>query len=119
MARIGTMNVAAEGYTYEFVVYDLHGPVYDVAGVYIFSKGTPNSQGSNNHEFLYIGETYSFQSRLTPLHEKWNRARNLGMNYICVHMPRNPSSRVIIQDRLIRHFKPPLNERINPFYEAL
>lgn len=118
MARIGTMNVTAEGYTYEFVVYDLNGPIYDTSGVYIFSKGTPNSQGGNNHELLYIGETYSVRSRLTPRHEKWAKARNLGMNCICVHAPRNINSRTIIQDRLIRHFRPPLNERINPFYKA-
>lgn len=118
MAPIETMYVSAEGYTYEFKVYNLNVPVYDASGVYIFSKGTPNSQGENNYEPLYIGETYSFRHRLTPQHEKWNRARNLGMNSICVHVPRNLNSRVIIQDRLIKHFKPPLNERINPFYRA-
>ncbi len=115
MARIGTMNVSAEGYTFDFEVYDLNGPSNDAPGVYIFSKETPNSQGGDNHELLYIGETYSFRSRLNHQHEKWHKARNLGMNCICIHVPRNPNARGIIQDRLIKQFKPPLNERINPF----
>ncbi len=117
MTRIGTMKVNADGYTYEFATYDLNGPDNDDQGIYIFSKGIPNLPNSNNCEILYVGETYSFKSRLTPKHEKWDKARNLGMNYISVHVPQNTYSRGIIQDRLIKHFKPPLNERYNPFFK--
>ena len=57
MARIGPMNVTDGNKTYQFVVYDLEGPEYNAPGVYIFSKGSPNVQGGNNHQFLYIGQT--------------------------------------------------------------
>ena len=110
MARIGPINVSVGNYTYQFVVYDLDGPFYNAAGVYIFSKGTINSQGVNEHQFLYIGETGSLQTRLTRSHEKWDRALRLGMNYISVYVPRDPNSRVAIQDYLIEHLNPPLND---------
>lgn len=117
MARIGTMKVNADGFTYQFETYDLNGPDIDDQGIYMFSKATPNSPNGNKDVILYVGETYSFKSRLTPQHEKWKKARDLGMNYIAVHVPQNTYSREIIQDRLIKHFKPPLNERSNPFFK--
>ena len=112
MARVGPMDVT-DGYKiYHFVVYDLEGPIYNAPGVYIFSKCTPNTQGGNNHEFLYIGETQGFKERLNPNHEKWKEALDLGMNYIAVHVPFPLDLRFDIERNLIQHLKPPLNDQI-------
>ena len=111
MARIGPMNVSTGNDTYQFVVYDLEGPIYNAPGVYIFSKGTPNAQVGNNHEFLYIGQTEGFRTRLNPNHEKWTQALKLGMNSIFVYVPLPSESRFDIENRLITHFRPPLNDQ--------
>ena len=116
MARIGPMDVSTDSSKYKFVVYDLRGPEYNAPGVYIFSKGTPNAQGGNNHNFLYIGQTESFHKRLNPNHEKWNEACRLGMNCISVYVPRPSESRFDIESSLIEQYKPPLNDLIKPFY---
>ncbi len=110
MARIGPMDVNTDKNTYHFVVYDLDGPIYNAPGVYIFSKGPPNAESINQHELLYIGQTEGFRTRLNPNHEKWERARDLGMNYISVYVPRPTESRFAIEDQLIEYFKPPLND---------
>ena len=111
MARVGPMNVSVANEKYQFVVYDLNGPEYNAPGVYIFSKGTPNAQGGNNHQFLYVGQTETLRDRLNSSHEKWNEARYLGMNYVSVYVPYPSESRFNIEQRLIEHFRPPLNDR--------
>ena len=111
MARIGPLNVNVGDHKYQFVVYDLKGPEYNAPGVYIFSKGTPNAQGGNNHQFLYIGETHGLRERLNPHHEKWNEALNHGMNYISVYVPFPVESRSDIEKLLIQHYNPPLNDQ--------
>ena len=112
MARIGPMNVSTGDDTYQFVVYDLEGPIYNAPGVYIFSKGTGNAQGENTHDFLYIGQTEGFRTRLNPNHEKWGEALDHGMNFIWVYVPRPSESRFDIEHRLITHYKPQLNDQI-------
>ena len=112
MARIGPMNVNVGKHKYQFVVYDLNGTAYNGQGVYIFSKGTPNAQGGNNHQFLYIGETDELRDRLGPGHNKWNDALCQGMNYISVYVPFPVESRHNIEKELIQHFKPPLNDQL-------
>lgn len=111
MARIGPMNVSAGNDTYTFVTYDLAGPIYNAPGVYILSKGTPNSQGEFEHQFLYIGQTEGFRTRLNPGHEKWEEALKLGMNAIAVYVPLPSESRFDIENRLITHLRPPLNDQ--------
>ncbi len=110
MARIGPIDVSTGKNTYHFVVYDLEGPIYNAPGVYIFSKGTPNAESINQHELLYIGQTEGFRTRLNPNHEKWDHARDLGMNYISVYVPGPTESRFDIEHNLIEYFKPPLND---------
>ena len=117
MARIGPMKVNAGKHTYQFVVYDLEGPIYNAPGVYIFSKDTPNFREEEpEHEFLYIGQTEGFRTRLHPNHEKWDEALHLGMNNICVYVPRPSESRFDIERLLIEHFRPKLNEQIDEYY---
>lgn len=111
MARIGPMNVNLASVKYQFVVYDLNGPEYNAPGVYIFSKGTPNAQGGNNHQFLYIGQTDGLRTRLGPNHNKWDEALRLGMNYIAVYVPYPIESIPNIERSLIEHFRPPLNDQ--------
>jgi hypothetical protein len=105
------MNVNVGNDTYTFVVYDLAGPIYNAPGVYIFSRGTPNAQVDNNPEFLYIGQTEGFRTRLNPGHEKWEEALKLGMNAIAVYVPLPSESRFDIENRLITHLRPPLNDQ--------
>ena len=114
MARIGPMNVNIENDKYQFVVYDLNGPEYNASGVYIFTKGTPNAQGGNNHQFLYIGEADGLRDRLGPGHHKWSEALSHGMNYIAVYVPYPLESRHDIERHLIQYYKPPLNETFIP-----
>ena len=118
MARIGPMNVNVGNYIYQFVVYDLEGPIYNAPGIYIFSKVTPNAQSGNDVQFLYIGQTEAFRTRLNPNHEKWDVALRLGMNCIFVYVPRPSESRFDIESHLIEHLKPPLNDQISPIYRA-
>ena len=111
MARIGPMNISVANEKYQFVVYDLNGPDYNAPGVYIFSRGTPNAQGGNNHQILYIGQTETLRDRLNPSHEKWYEALRHGMNYISVYVPYPVESRFDIEKFLIQHFRPPLNDQ--------
>ena len=110
MTRIGPMNVGVGNHSYPFVVYDLEGPIYNAPGVYIFSKAVPNTQGATDHNFLYIGETSAFKERLNPNHEKWDEALCQGMNCIFVYVPQPTESRFEIENDLIAHLRPPLNE---------
>ena len=110
MARIGPMTVNAGNNKYQFVVYDLKGPEYNGSGVYIFSKGMPNALGGNDHQILYIGQTDRTMDRLGPSHDKWNEALRHGMNYISVYFPFPEESRSDIEQLLIQHYKPPLND---------
>ena len=114
MARIGPMNVSVGNHKYQFVVYDLNGPEYNAPGVYIFSKGTPNVQGGNNHQFLYIGQTDGLRDRLGPNHHKWLEALRHGMNYISVYVPYPVESHFDIERLLIQHYRPPLNDHLIP-----
>ncbi len=112
MARIGPMTVNTDNDSYPFVVYDLEGPIYNASGVYIFSKGIPDAGGKNQHQFLYIGQTEGFRTRLNPGHEKWEEALKLGMNAIAVYVPLPSESRFDIENRLITHLRPLLNDQI-------
>lgn len=112
MARIGPMNVDVGNYTYPFVVYDLEGPIYNAPGIYIFSKWTTNAQDEIDPQYLYIGQTEAFRERLNPNHEKWDDARDLGMNCIFVYVPQPTESRFDIERNLIEHLKPPLNDQL-------
>ena len=112
MARIGPMNINVGNNKYQFVVYDLNGPAYNVPGVYIFSKGRPNAQGGNTHQILYIGESETLKDRVTPNHEKWDDAIRQGMNFVSIYVPYSAETRQGIEKELIQHFKPPLNDLI-------
>ncbi len=80
-------------------------------GVYIFSKVPSNAQGGNGTQFLYIGQTEAFRTRLNPNHEKWGEALDHGMNCIWVYVPRPSESCFDIEHRLIAQFRPPLNDQ--------
>ncbi len=95
----------ADDTKYAFKVYDPNPPWNDVPGCYIFAK-----QGPTGWQALYIGQTNSFQRRLTPAHEKWQAAVQMGMTHIHAHTG-NPEETVRLQEErnLVGRYRPPLN----------
>ena len=97
------------GKAYPFKVYSVGTNFNPVAGVYMFTKRSINRQGVVVHTIRYIGETHSFKDRpLNSNHPKWESARRMGLDHICVHVT---NSRMSIQNDLIDRYKPPLNKR--------
>ena len=87
----------------------------DESGVYVFAKRINSTlgsmlAGSSGWEALYIGETRSFKTRLTPNHEKRSGAEALGFTHIHIHHT-GTLSRMAMQRFMIAEYKPILNER--------
>ncbi len=60
----------ASGLTYEFLVYPIGAHFFPTPGVYIVCKLAANG----NYDAIYIGETESFEARLThglTKHHQW------------------------------------------------
>ena len=87
----------------------------DESGVYVFAKAvysTPGSMLAESPEWeaLYIGETGSFSTRLTPNHEQWSSAEALGFTHIHIHRA-NILLSVLTQNTMINEYKPFLNSQ--------
>ena len=98
-----TVWTGADGTTYAYKKFEPTAPWNDASGNYIFAK-----LEASGWVALYIGETESFAQRLTPQHEKWKPAINLGMTSIFAHTG-NPDNGVRMREEqnLIRHYQPP------------
>lgn len=87
----------------------------DKSGVYVFAKRMNSTlgsilAGSSGWEALYIGETGSFKTRLTPDHEKWSDAEALGFTHIHIHHT-GTLSRIVMQRFMIAKYEPILNKQ--------
>ena len=95
------------GREYEFEVYPPDTRWSDTPGVYIFAR---YSAPDRSWYALYIGETESFQDRLTESHEKLPCARRNGMTHIHVHQNYGGVTvRRAIEEDLIARWNPPCN----------
>ena len=68
------------GTWYHYEVYNILSPWNDVPGNYIFARQTLHGWVA-----VYIGETESLKSRLTPYHHKMQCALRSGMTHIHAH----------------------------------
>ena len=94
------------GKTYEYVVYGLNTTWNDIPGNYIFVRLV-----NGRWRPLYIGQTSSFQSRITTSHEKWPCAVEHGITHI--HARTNDygeEARLSEECDLINHYDPPCNK---------
>lgn len=95
--------------SYTFEVYPIGTNFNPVAGVYMFTASSTQQNGTREYTPIYIGETHSFRDRpLNSNHPKWEEALIWGFDHICVHV--NANSRVLIQNKLIDAYNPPLNK---------
>lgn len=93
--------------TYQFEVHPPHISWNNVPGIYVFA----GLNRANQWTALYIGQASSFSDRLSG-HERWNEAIRWGATHIhamAVHLQRD---RDIIEQELIRTFRPPLNVQL-------
>lgn len=100
-----------EGYEFDIWRFLLPGesggrPWPDEPGVYILV----NADTHGNYSPLYVGETDSFRTRFRD-HEKWDRARDMGMNQVHLRIVDNQNGREALELHLIRVLQPPLNEQ--------
>ena len=93
-----------------FNVYKLNTDWYDVPGVYIFTCKAQDKQGRIVWRALYVGQTSSFKNRLTDSHEKWHRARQLGLSHIHALVMNDETQRVRLEESLIQAYRPSLND---------
>ena len=103
---------AANWEGYDFSVYGLDTDWHDVPGVYIFVRLKKNTWYP-----LYVGETGSFSKRpLSPGHEKWDKAVQLGMNEIhaLVVSGQDEARRQAIEGAIYDAHHPPLNDQVPP-----
>lgn len=112
MSQLGTRNVAGEsGTKYKFNIYTTTHSFPDSAGVYIFTKRTKKND-HYSYRYLYVGETSSFEDRITSSHSKWNDAKKKGMNCIFIHRMSGStkSSRQEVEEDIIERWNPSLND---------
>jgi len=97
------------GTHYPFELWPIGTAFRDLSGVYIFCKLAPNG----NWDAVYIGETQSFQNRLTDglaQHHQWMSIIACGASHICVmQVPGGLALREGIETDLRRHLKTPCN----------
>ena len=106
----------AEWCSYSFHVYEPEGDWKDLPGVYIFVRLEKNTWYP-----LYVGETGSFSTRpLSPGHEKWAEAVQLGMNEIhaLAVSGKDEGPRQAIEGAIYDRYKPEghlqLNDKVSP-----
>ncbi len=98
------------GRTYTYGIYKMEGNWNSVSGNYIFAKETSPGMW----KALYVGETGNFSTRLTPNHEEWSQALQLGATHI--HANTNHSGKIArLQQEtdLISSLNPPLNQKVS------
>ena len=92
-----------------FTVYQKVAQWKDVGGVYIFAGVTVQQQWAP----LYVGQAASFSDRL-PSHERWAEAVQLGATRVHARVTASGVQRDLLEQSLIRAFKPPLNTQHRP-----
>ncbi|MCY3675479.1 MAG: hypothetical protein OXH65_03290 [Paracoccaceae bacterium] len=101
-----------EHYGITFPEYNLDHEWEDISGVYIFAKEL--DKDLDLWEYLYVGETDSFQSRpISPRHEKWAEALELGMTHILAGEETDKHIRKWAEEYIIKTEKPYLNVQFN------
>ena len=92
---------------YEFTVYHPETTWNETSGLYVFARRDPILGGWHP---LYIGQTVSFAMRFQT-HEKWPAALSLGATHIHAMTVPQAANRDIIENHLIRFYRPQLNEK--------
>lgn len=105
--------VGASGQRYDYECYAVPNNLgsdvswNDVPGNYIFA-----GQQNGLWVVLYVGETGSFQSRLTSQHERWQCARNLGVTHVHARVNTGgPTARRNEENDLVQNLNPVCNGR--------
>ena len=92
---------------HEFTVLEYSANWNDVAGIYIFAGQNPRGEWYP----LYIGQTYSFASRI-PSHPEWSAAKRLGATRVHAWVEEEEVNRGALEEELIRQFQPRLNVQL-------
>lgn len=91
-----------------FNVYEMEGGTWkDLAGIYIFAGKNRNDRW----QAKYIGQTSSFEERMTPSHKKWSPAIRHGATHVHTVAVVDEDERLRLEADLIETFQPPLNEQ--------
>jgi hypothetical protein len=95
----------ADGSKYEFEIQTPDATWNSVSGVYIFTYFDGKLWRA-----LYVGETEDLSQRLLN-HERWPEAKKLGATHIHARVEQLAASRQSLEQKLIQHLRPPLNEQ--------
>ena len=110
MSKIGTIDFnGLSGHVYTFNVYPFNNEFKKEKGtVYVITHRTVKSDGSVEHNLLYIGTTSNI-STLGDVHANSKCLDREKANCVCTYWEDNPATRVKINDDLLNHFHPPCN----------
>lgn len=92
------------GQTIEFTIYGSNTTWNSVAGLYVFTYRT----GQTDWYALYVGQAKDFSSRFAS-HELWNEAVRLGATHIHALVVPLAANRDKWEKMLIQHLQPPMN----------
>jgi len=110
MSKIGTIDFSGlSGHVYNFNVYPFTYEFKKEKGaVYVITHRTVKSDGSVEHNLLYIGTTNNI-STLTDAHANSKCLEREKANCVCTYWEDNAATRVKINDDLLKQFHPPCN----------
>ena len=95
----------------------------NLPGLYIFAKPQLRLIGSlldPQWDLLYVGETGNLRERVTKNHEKWDRARGLGMTTVLYSLSsEDATERKWEESDIIAKHLPPLNSPWAFLFEGL
>jgi len=111
MAKLGGITFkGASGKTYEFTIYSWGTTFKAVAAVYVITKRYKKSSDDGyTHTVLYVGETSDLSKRFDD-HHKADCFEENGANCICIRFEDDQSTRLEIEDDLIKSYDPTCND---------
>lgn len=111
MAKLGTLTLTgASGNKYDFDVWSADTEWNDnVACVYYVSRRTPKSDGTGDHNAIYIGETEDLKDRLSNHHQQ-SCFEQHRYNAISTLVEKNGNTRLVIENDLVKAINPPCND---------
>lgn len=109
MAKIGNLTLTGKSkQKYDFDVYPINTNFKSIGAVYYISKRTKKSDGTRNHEKIYIGQTGDISERFDN-HHKENCFNLHGANCISICQNNNENDRFNMETDLIQQYNPPCN----------
>ncbi len=110
MSKIGTITLTgASGKKYEFNIYPFGTEFEAIGAVYYISKRTQKADGNGEHSRIYIGQSANMSERFDD-HHKADCFNNHQANCHSIYQEDNQEKRILIEEDLIKAYKPPCND---------